>query len=902
MDILKIKDSQGNWKAVPALVGPQGEQGVQGEKGDRGDTVIIAKDYADLTFPVYAGKTYCYHDNKPYVAKTDIATTEAWTAAHWNEVSFEDEISELRSAFQSSNYLDIIGTWDKKAQNLNYSVWKNGIYASSTGNFSANNGYLATEDFLPDEVEYIVADSGYTFSVSIWESNGTYVHRDDESSTYSFYVLSHLAGRKYKVNLKKSDGSTIAADDARHVFFGNLLYSNTPEIEYGFVNVGGSFAINQYGHNIITRDFVTSYGIKINKSIFNKICLVNYSQDGTFVSRSASFFASPEYYILPNDGYKHKVAFIKNDTTIYPEDIEGNIAFFEKTWQAPLEYGFISQSNGALTNNDTAVRSSDYVPINVNTVTPNGGAKIAVARYQNGAFVSRSNFQATPYLFNHDSGMQFKILIQKSDDSVILPDEIDGLVDYEVKGENGIIWAKGLISVSGTPVYDANIYYTYDFIDPSIIGIDIKALDCAISVAVYSTEGVFESRTSFAIKPYYAFDHKNHKYRVNFNNYTPATAKDTEKVRFIKNSLFSNVVIGRMVGVSDMTRYISGDGVNVAYDAARGMCYTVYEGSTGEYGESYFNVRLSVYPIDQPFKAEYYDIILAGQTSGDLTFVGTNDINIMDVGDAVRVFFYEQGTKMQWYIDFDKETHTKSNAQKMYIKIGNADPVEYSNANMRQYYEDNNLTLPTTAWVEFNSNVIKDGDYYVSTITFGYTSYPIIVRSTDGAVWELMYRIDHRCEYEAPITKLGTDYYVTLRIDKTYIIPDDFSSITVIEGNGNYLAQGNTRPEIITYGDEVVVGVSENGVFAGNNYVSGTRKQITFYKGAGSDLTKYKPLFSIIHKDGICSYRLINVNGIVYLLTSLGHLYYTKHPNSSACKDGIYSGQIGDLTLIENMV
>ena len=38
MSVLKIKDAEGNWTDIPALVGPQGEQGPQGPKGDKGDT------------------------------------------------------------------------------------------------------------------------------------------------------------------------------------------------------------------------------------------------------------------------------------------------------------------------------------------------------------------------------------------------------------------------------------------------------------------------------------------------------------------------------------------------------------------------------------------------------------------------------------------------------------------------------------------------------------------------------------------------------------------------------------------------------------------------------------------------------------------------------------------------
>lgn len=100
MKILKYKDNQGNWVSVPALIGPKGDQGIQGEKGDRGDTVIIASKYSELTFPVAEG-TYCLYNDVPYVANQTISTSEAWTAAHWDQVSFEDEIGELKNALQA---------------------------------------------------------------------------------------------------------------------------------------------------------------------------------------------------------------------------------------------------------------------------------------------------------------------------------------------------------------------------------------------------------------------------------------------------------------------------------------------------------------------------------------------------------------------------------------------------------------------------------------------------------------------------------------------------------------------------------------------------------------------------------------------------------------------------------
>ena len=38
MSVLKVKNADGIWTDIPALVGPQGEQGPQGPKGDKGDT------------------------------------------------------------------------------------------------------------------------------------------------------------------------------------------------------------------------------------------------------------------------------------------------------------------------------------------------------------------------------------------------------------------------------------------------------------------------------------------------------------------------------------------------------------------------------------------------------------------------------------------------------------------------------------------------------------------------------------------------------------------------------------------------------------------------------------------------------------------------------------------------
>lgn len=53
------------------------------------DPTMLAPDYSDLTFPISEGDL-CTHENGLYQANQDISTSEAWTAAHWDEVNIAD--------------------------------------------------------------------------------------------------------------------------------------------------------------------------------------------------------------------------------------------------------------------------------------------------------------------------------------------------------------------------------------------------------------------------------------------------------------------------------------------------------------------------------------------------------------------------------------------------------------------------------------------------------------------------------------------------------------------------------------------------------------------------------------------------------------------------------------------
>ena len=74
-------------------------QGQDGQPGTDATPDLIAKDYADLSFPV-AKDSFCYHDGKLYQAKQAIQTSEEWTAAHWQETTVEEQITAQKSDIQ----------------------------------------------------------------------------------------------------------------------------------------------------------------------------------------------------------------------------------------------------------------------------------------------------------------------------------------------------------------------------------------------------------------------------------------------------------------------------------------------------------------------------------------------------------------------------------------------------------------------------------------------------------------------------------------------------------------------------------------------------------------------------------------------------------------------------------
>ena len=71
-----------------------------------GDTSIVADDYSAQK--TYLKDDYCIYNCKLYKAKQNIATAEAWNAAHWDETTVA---AELTNAISPEVIADAVDDW-----------------------------------------------------------------------------------------------------------------------------------------------------------------------------------------------------------------------------------------------------------------------------------------------------------------------------------------------------------------------------------------------------------------------------------------------------------------------------------------------------------------------------------------------------------------------------------------------------------------------------------------------------------------------------------------------------------------------------------------------------------------------------------------------------------------------
>ena len=134
----------------------------------------LAPDYTDITFPVTAGK-YCTYNGTLYIAKVDIATTESFTAAHWQSTNIGDNLSALKSAIDANYH----------SYNSSRYSWTLKRNIDNSGNVSTANGFALSNNIKINGATIIYNTTGDTgvngkttaFHVNQFTKAGVFISR-----------------------------------------------------------------------------------------------------------------------------------------------------------------------------------------------------------------------------------------------------------------------------------------------------------------------------------------------------------------------------------------------------------------------------------------------------------------------------------------------------------------------------------------------------------------------------------------------------------------------------------------------------------------------------------------------------------------------------------------------------
>lgn len=114
---------------------------------------VIAVPYASLTFPVPLGK-YTYYDGKLYRCITPIATSEAFTPAHWQQRTMGDDVSNIKSELSTKASIQSIlpDPVSTSGGNIYYTANPDGsvsVRSSAAASRNVYMTYVSQNDALP---------------------------------------------------------------------------------------------------------------------------------------------------------------------------------------------------------------------------------------------------------------------------------------------------------------------------------------------------------------------------------------------------------------------------------------------------------------------------------------------------------------------------------------------------------------------------------------------------------------------------------------------------------------------------------------------------------------------------------------------------------------------------------
>lgn len=163
----------------------------------------LAPDYTDITFPVTAGK-YCTYNGTLYIAKVDIATTESFTAAHWQSTNIGDNLSALKSAINTTDntFMQFTGATDS----LCIDAYENGSITANTGENSdyRKNARARTKEqtiapFALTLAPFNTSGESTDFYVVVvsYNADGSWKETSDQIKEGSTYTIAK--GQRYRL-------------------------------------------------------------------------------------------------------------------------------------------------------------------------------------------------------------------------------------------------------------------------------------------------------------------------------------------------------------------------------------------------------------------------------------------------------------------------------------------------------------------------------------------------------------------------------------------------------------------------------------------------------------------------------------------------------------------------------
>ena len=158
----------------------------------------------------YAVGDYVFHGGALYRCVTAITTAEAWTAAHWRQITLGDDVSDLMSAlddgFESNSY-----TWQKGG--LSSGAITSQLYrAVTTDEISASDGAVLVKN----------TDPNYKFSVD-WTINGTLTNSGWVQGAYD-HQYKIPKGATFRICVAKASENYVTLTDVELDYIKTIIY------------------------------------------------------------------------------------------------------------------------------------------------------------------------------------------------------------------------------------------------------------------------------------------------------------------------------------------------------------------------------------------------------------------------------------------------------------------------------------------------------------------------------------------------------------------------------------------------------------------------------------------------------------------------------------------------------